>query len=141
MSQTKNNGRVQIKVEGKSKERFLKQYDIVYCDLGMGVACEKRGMRPCVVLGNNIINRTSTNIIIAPLTKLANKRDLSGNVKLLATHVVLSNKFYKQLPFTSIIQLEDVRSVSKERIAEYVGDLSDRDKELVKEAQRFVFDI
>ena len=131
-------GRIIIKVEKNHKGRFLKQFDIIFADFGTGQGHEKQGKRPCIVLSNNIMNRSSSNIVVAPLTKYSNKIDKSGKAKILNTHVILSKKFYKQLPYTSIVQVEDIRSISKDRVVEWIGDLSGRDQELIHGAERFV---
>lgn len=141
MGKIDTKGRVIITVEGEKKGRFIKQFDIVYADLGSGTGHEKQGVRPCIVLSNNIMNKTSTNIVIAPLTKYVNKISVTGKVKILSTHVILSRRFYRQLPYTSIVQMEDIRSISKERVTEWMGDLSSRDQELIKAAQRYVLDL
>lgn len=135
----KAKGYIKLRHKGSMIERFIKQYDIVVCELGEGLGCEKRGSRPCVVVGNDKLNKNSDNILIAPLTNMVNKRNEQGTIDLLDTHVVLSNKFYRQLPKTSIVQLEDVRSISKSRIVEWFGDLSKNDKDLIKNAQRVAF--
>lgn len=106
--------------------RFIKQYDIVEVDLGSKqVGSEKFGKRPCVVLSNNTHNANSDNVIVAPVTKLKNKLE-KGNYVAGKTHIILSKKFYHNLRYTSIIQLEDLRSVSKERLETYIGDLTQK---------------
>ena len=73
-------------------KRFIKQYDIVEADLGEQVGDEKSGKRPCVVISNNNYNANSNNLVVAPMTKLANKMKENKNC-VLDTHVVLSNRF------------------------------------------------
>ena len=133
----KENGYLKVRYNGKTVERFIKQYDIVLCDLGEGMGCEKRGFRPCVIVSNNVLNKFSSNIMVVPLTNMINKRNKNGTIDLMSTHIILSNKFYRQLNKTSIVQTEDLRSVSKNRIAEWVGDLSKQDEEKLKAALRY----
>lgn len=114
--------------------RFLKRGDIVSVDFGRNLGTEKSGIRPAIIISNNSLNNHSQNIIVAPMTSISNKYDSEGNLKLLATQVVLSRKFYKNLAYTSIVQLEDMRSIHKDRVTEYIGDLSEYSMEQVERA-------
>lgn len=121
-------------------ERFIKQYDIVEADLGQQTGDEKSGKRPCVVISNNDYNANSNNLVVAPMTKLANKLKENKNC-VLDTHVILSNKFYHNLRFSSVIQLEDIRSISKERLTKYLGDLTEQSIEQTKKCLRILLDL
>lgn len=99
----------------------LQRGDIIIVDLGHGVGAEKRGIRPCIVLSKIYMSRYSDNIIVAPLTKSSNKQNEKGVIELSPTQVLLSCKYYKQLEYDSILQLEDIRSISKDRIGKYLG--------------------
>ena len=114
-----------MKETNKSKELSEQAYnkgDMVVVDLGYdSIGDEKSGRRPCVVLSNSY---RSNNIIIAPMTNANNKKDSSGYINLLPTHVFMSSKYYRSLDTDSILQLEDIRSISKQRILKYVGYVS-----------------
>ena len=114
-----------IDTNKEKPSRFLKRGDIVNVDFGRNLGTEKNGIRPAIIISNNSINKHSKNIIVAPMTSISNKYDSNGDLKLLATHVILSRRFYKNLAHTSIVQLEDMRSVDKDRVTSYVGDVSD----------------
>jgi len=90
--------------------------EVVIVDFGKGFLSEKSGVRPAVIVSSNLINHTSDNIIVAPLTKSFNKKTDKGLTKLLATHIYLSERYYSRLGYSSIIQLEDMRSISKKRV-------------------------
>lgn len=94
--------------------------DIVIVNLGTGVGDEKQGLRPAVVISNDIMNSTSDNILVAPMTDYENKLDENHRVVLLPWQVFLSNKYYKKLKKSSVVQLEDIRSVSKQRVEDRV---------------------
>src|SRR5699024_5601306 len=53
-----------------------------------------------------------------------NKKDRSNYINLLPTHVFMSSKYYRSLDTYSILQLEDIRSISKKRIITYIGYVS-----------------
>lgn len=106
--------------------RILKRGDIISIDFGINVGREKSGIRPAIVLSDAVANKRSENIIVAPTTAYVNRIYNGNSVKLLPSQFILSKKFYRQLDKTSIVQLEDIRSVSKKRINNFLGDLSDR---------------
>lgn len=102
----------------------IRRGDVVTINLGNGIGDEKGGLRPAVILSNNKLNSHSDNVIIAPLTKCENKIQRNGRLRLLPAHIFLSKKFYTALKTSSIIQLEDIRSVSKSRINNFITELS-----------------
>ena len=77
-----------------------------------------------MVLSNSTIGHKSNNIIIVPMTNANNKKDSSNYINLLPTHVLMSSKYYRSLDMDSILQLEDIRSISKERVVKYIGYIS-----------------
>lgn len=117
-----------MKETSKSKKLSEQAYnkgDMVVVDLGYdSVGDEKNGRRPCVVLSNSTIGHRSNNIIIAPMTNANNKKDSSNYINLLPTHVFMSSKYYRSLDMDSVLQLEDIRSISKERVVKYIGYIS-----------------
>lgn len=119
-----------IKGSEYESKRVLKRGDILGIDFGINVGREKSGIRPAVVVSDVSINEISENIIVAPLTSYRNKL-MPGEelANILPSQFILSNKFYKQLKRTSVVQVEDIRSVSKKRITRFLGDLSDKSLE------------
>lgn len=91
--------------------------EIYYIDFGDGVGSEQRGYRPAVIISNNIGNRNSTTVIVAAITTLR-----PNKVKL-PTHVYVGTETGLDNP--SIILLEQIRTISKERVSDYVGTLSE----------------
>lgn len=124
---------VHIKGNEYKLSRVLKRGDIISVDFGINVGREKSGIRPAVVLSDANTNRRSENIIVAPTTAYVNRMYGNSKARLLPSQFVLSRKFYRQLNKTSIVQLEDIRSVSKKRINNFLGDLSDRSLEEMNE--------
>lgn len=99
----------------------IKKGDIFYADLGKNtVGCEQRGVRPVVVIQNNVGNKYSPTVIIAAITSSIKKANLP-------THIKLSSEDSK-LPSTSVILLEQIRTIDKSRL---VSKISTLDKEIL----------
>ena len=87
--------------------------DIFYADLSPVVGSEQGGIRPVVVIQNNTGNRYSPTVIVAAITSSKNKGDLP-------THIEIDGSRCG-LPCDSTIILEQVRTIDKRRLREYVG--------------------
>ena len=90
----------------------VKRGDIFYADLSPVVGSEQGGVRPVLVVQNDIGNKYSPTVIIAAITSQMNK------VKL-PTHVEVSAEF--GLPKNSVVLLEQIRTIDKKRLREKVG--------------------
>lgn len=93
---------------------FIKRGDIYYADLRPVVGSEQGGVRPVVIIQNNTGNRHSPTVIAAAITSRKNKAHLP-------THVLLAG--IKGLQQDSIILLEQVRTIDRSRLGEYIGRL------------------
>ena len=97
----------------KNNLPIVYRYDIYYADLSAVVGSEQGGLRPVVILQNDIGNRNAPTTIIAPLTSVYTKAKLP-------THVVLaSNETW--LKCESVLLLEQVRTIDKQRLKDKVG--------------------
>ena len=90
----------------------VKRGDIFYDDLSPVVGSEQGGVRPVLVVQNDVGNKYSPTVIIAAITSQMNK------VKL-PTHVEVSAEF--GLPKNSVVLLEQIRTIDKKRLREKVG--------------------
>ena len=90
----------------------VKRGDIFYADLSPVVGSEQGGVRPVLVVQNDIGNKYSPTVIIAAITSQMNK------VKL-PTHVEVSAEF--GLPKNSVVLLEQIITIDKKRLREKVG--------------------
>ena len=105
-------------------DRKILRGEIYYADLDPVIGSEQGGERPVIILQNNKGNRHSPTVIVAPLT--------SNRVKTtLPTHVEISAK---GLRTTSLVLLEQIRTIDKQRISDYVGAVSDSDMKLIENA-------
>lgn len=95
----------------------VKRGDIFYADLSPVIGSEQGGVRPVLVIQNDIGNKYSPTIIIAAVTSQINKAKLP-------THVEISAPDYG---FTkdSVVLLEQIRTIDKKRLREKIGHFSE----------------
>ncbi|MCI7238986.1 MAG: type II toxin-antitoxin system PemK/MazF family toxin [Anaerococcus sp.] len=91
----------------------IKRGDLFYADLSPVVGSEQGGVRPVIIVQNNIGNKYSPTIIIAPITSQLNKAKLP-------THVKLKGNEYG-LPKNSVALLEQLRTIDKRRLRDKIG--------------------
>lgn len=92
-----------------------KKGDIYYADLTPVIGCEQGGIRPVVIIQNNVGNRHSPTVIVATITSRTGKHPLP-------THIKLEGSF-RGLHRDSMILLEQVRTIDRSRLREYIGKL------------------
>ncbi len=92
---------------------IVKRGDIFYADLSPVVGSEQGGIRPVLVVQNNIGNKYSPTIIISAITSQINKAKLP-------THVEITAPDYG-LPKDSVVLLEQIRTIDKRRLRERIG--------------------
>ncbi len=91
----------------------IKRGDLYYADLSPVVGSEQGGVRPVLIIQNNIGNKYSPTVIIAAITSQINKAKLP-------THIEISANEYG-LNKDSVILLEQIRTIDKKRIREKIG--------------------
>lgn len=95
-------------------ERTIKRGDIYYAKLNPIIGSEQGGKhRPVLIISNNKGNRYSTTVIVAAIT---GKEHAKPN---LPTHVIVND--CECLEKDSIILLEQIRTLDKQRLQEYIG--------------------
>lgn len=92
--------------------------DMYYADLGHGIGSEQEGYRPVVIIQNNVGNKHSPTVIIASITS---KKDAKAK---LPTHYYINAENGLELP--SIVLLEQLRTVDKRRLGDFIGHLSEK---------------
>jgi len=90
--------------------------DMYYADLGRGVGSEQEGHRPVVIIQNNTGNKHSPTVIVAAISSRV------GVKPKLPTHYFVNAENGLELP--SIILLEQIRTIDKQRLAKYIGRLN-----------------
>ena len=96
---------------------IVKRGDIYYADLSPVVGSEQGGIRPVLVLQNDIGNKYSPTVIAAAITSQINKAKMP-------THIELAAKDYG-LNKDSVILLEQIRTIDKRRLREKIGRIDD----------------
>ncbi len=107
---------------------IIRKGDIYYADLSPVVGSEQGGIRPVLVVQNDIGNRYSPTIIIAAITSQINKAKLP-------THVEIKGDDYG-LSKDSVLLLEQIRTIDKKRLGEKIGHVEDDIIEKVDDALR-----
>ncbi len=92
---------------------IVRRGDIFYADLSPVIGSEQGGIRPVLVIQNDVGNKYSPTIIIAAITSQINKAKLP-------THVEILGQEYG-LPKDSVVLLEQVRTIDKKRLREKIG--------------------
>ena len=104
----------------------IKRGDIYYADLSPVVGSEQGGMRPVLIVQNNVGNRFSPTVIAAAITSQLNKAKLP-------THIEIEARTYR-LSKDSVVLLEQVRTLDKRRLREKMGRLDESVMERVDDA-------
>lgn len=96
----------------------VKRGDIFYADLSPVIGSEQGGIRPVLVVQNDVGNKFSPTVICAAITSKINKAKLP-------THVEISATEY-ELVKNSVILLEQIRTIDKRRLKEKICHLDDQ---------------
>lgn len=92
---------------------IVKRGDIFYADLSPVIGSEQGGVRPVLVVQNDVGNKYSPTIIIAAITSQINKARLP-------THIEINAPDFG-LPKDSVVLLEQIRTIDKKRLREKIG--------------------
>lgn len=94
------------------EEYKIKRGNVFIADLDPTIGSEQYGRRPVVILSNDLNNKYSPTILVAPLTKIIKKTKLP-------THIMIKkNNFLK---YDSLILLEQLRTIDKTRLTAFKG--------------------
>lgn len=96
----------------------IKRGDIYYADLSPVVGSEQGGVRPVLIVQNDVGNRYSPTVIAAAITSQHDKASLPTHIKV--------NAVSSGLAKDSIVLLEQVRTIDKKRLKEKMGTLDNR---------------
>ena len=100
--------------------------DIFYADLSPSQGSEQGGLRPVVVLQNNVGNKHAPTTIVAPITSRLSKKQLP-------THITFNGC---GLAKDSVILMEQIRTIDKSRLKQKMGCLTNEKWEVVNDAIR-----
>lgn len=105
---------------------MIKRGELYYADLSPVVGSEQGGVRPVLVVQNDIGNKYSPTVIAAAVTSKLNKAKLPTHIELSALKYGLSKD--------SVILLEQIRTLDKKRLKEKIGELPSSTMERVNAA-------
>ncbi|MFM1524129.1 MULTISPECIES: type II toxin-antitoxin system PemK/MazF family toxin [Helcococcus] len=95
----------------------VKRGDVLYADLSPVIGSEQGGIRPVVIIQNDMGNKYSPTVIIAAITSQQNKTNLPTHVQILCDI---------NLPKNSVVLLEQIRTIDKRRLRDKVGSLDEK---------------
>ena len=101
----------------EEKTNNVKRGDIFYADLSPVIGSEQGGLRPVLIIQNDVGNRYSPTVIAAAITSKMSKAKLPTHIDIYAKDVGLSKD--------SVVLLEQVRTIDKRRLKEKMGHLDD----------------
>ena len=104
----------------------IKRGDIYYADLSPVVGSEQGGIRPVLIVQNDIGNKYSPTVIAAAITSQKDKSNLPTHIKVNAENCGLAKD--------SIVLLEQVRTIDKRRLKERMGRLDESSMTAVNDA-------
>ena len=100
-----------------SLSNVIQRRDIWFTDLGQNMGSMQNGIRPCLIISNDVGNRHSPCCIIVPLTSSTTKRPLP-------THVSINRDANNNLEKNSIVLLEQIITVDKRKLIDKIGKCS-----------------
>ena len=104
----------------------IKRGDMYYTDLIEGKGSEQKGRRPVLVIQNDIGNKYSSTVIVAIITS-----KIDGKPKLPTHHQIQAQQGLER---NSLVLLEQIRTIDKSRLGEYIGTLDSIDMANINEA-------
>ena len=105
---------------------IIRRGDIYYADLRPVVGSEQGGVRPVLIIQNDVGNKHSPTVICAAITSKMNKAELP-------THVELNTRRCDMVK-DSVILLEQLRTIDKQRLRERICHIDDELLERVNRA-------
>ena len=110
---------------------YVRRGDIYYADLSPVVGSEQGGVRPVLIVQNDVGNKYSPTVIAAAITSKMDKTNLPTHIEIDARDCGLSKD--------SVVLLEQVRTIDKQRLREKMGALGMGDMSKVNQALNVSF--
>ena len=95
--------------------KAIRRGDLFYADLNPVIGSEQGGIRPVLVIQNDVGNHFSPTVVAAAITSRKAKNSLP-------THILLEN--VPGLAPTSLLLLEQLRTIDRKRLRGYIGRIS-----------------
>lgn len=101
----------------------MKMFDIYYANLSKNtVESEQGGIRPVIIIQNDIGNKFSPTVIVLPITSEIKKENMP-------THCIVHKSNRNGLKVDSMVLAEQIRVIDKSRLQDYIGFLDDKDEQ------------
>ena len=105
---------------------MIRRGDIYYADLSPVVGSEQGGVRPVLIVHNDVGNKFSQTVIAAAISSQKYKTNLPTHIQVNANECGLAKD--------SIVLLEQVRTIDKKRLKERMGNLDETDMDRIDRA-------
>lgn len=112
---------------------IVKRGDIFYADLSPVVGSEQGGVRPVLIIQNDVGNKYSPTVIVAAITSQINKAKMPTHIELSANEYGLSKD--------SVVLMEQIRTVDKRRLKEKIGHVSEVLLPMIDDALKISFGV
>ena len=109
----------------------IKRGEVFYADLSPVVGSEQGGTRPVLIVQNNTGNRYAPTVIAAAITSRQDKTVMPTHINIKGDSCGLAKD--------SVVLLEQIRTLDKQRLKEKTGSLSEKDLEKVNHALNISF--
>lgn len=110
----------------KTNIKYVFRGDLYFADLSPVVGSEQGGVRPVLVIQNDVGNKYSPTVIVAAVTSRSTKASIP-------THVSIP-KAHKGLKQDSMVLAEQIRTIDRNRLKEYIGHLEQGEMEGIEKA-------
>ena len=95
----------------------IKRGELYYADLSPVVGSEQGGVRPVLIVQNDVGNKYSPTVIVAAITSQINKAKIPTHIELSMTYGLTKD---------SVLLLEQIRTLDKRRLKEQIGSLDEK---------------
>ena len=114
-------------VASKAKTRVVKRGEVYECNFGVGIGSEERKKRPCVILQNDIANKSSSNVLVAPISH-------TGKVSPVVIPITTRQDESGALLLDGYVLVGNMTCVSKARLDKYISKLNKPEMDAVDQA-------
>ncbi|MBQ2325174.1 MAG: type II toxin-antitoxin system PemK/MazF family toxin [Clostridia bacterium] len=122
-----------------NEQTVIRRGDIYYADLSPVVGSEQGGVRPVLIVQNDVGNRHSPTVIAAAITSQTGKARLPTHIEVTGDSIGMGKTVGCGLAKNSIILLEQIRTLDKKRLKDKMGHLDDTTMRQVNEALNVSF--
>ena len=95
----------------------IKRGDMFYADLSPVVGSEQGGIRPVLIIQNDMGNKYSPTVIAAAITSQTGKSKLPTHIEISSDNIGLKSN--------SVVLAEQIRTIDKSRLKEKIGHIND----------------